>query len=128
MGCRFIGLQQANIVRRDHIRIITRQVVHCVAGVAGLATGLAGPGNTLAQILASCSVADKRIGGTVLGEIVADLRHVAVAVLTAHAAVVHGTAQTLGVFARMTGVAGLLEDVILDDLIGIGRIRINAMS
>ena len=45
------------------------------------------------------------------GEIIAHLLHVAVAVLTQHTAVGHGTTQTVGATAWMTLIAGLHQHI-----------------
>ena len=65
-----------------------------VASVAGLALGLAGPGDTR----------------PIAGEVVANLGHVAMAILTDDPGTAHGATQALGALARMTLVTGLLED------------------
>ena len=105
-----------------------RQVVADVTGVAGTATRLVGPGYARLRVVRIVEVAAQDEGARILrrdarGEVVTHLLHVAVAVVTQHAAVEHGATQTLHVGAGMALVAGFLQHIQTLGLVGDGAIR-----
>lgn len=103
---RSIGLQEPDAIRRrDDVGIGPCNAGQGVASVAGLAARLGCPRNTLGQIRAAWKGHD----GESRGEVIADLAHAAMAVLTDDAAVEHGPSQAPGRLAGMALVACLIE-------------------